>query len=80
MEREIRIISPWEDFGNLLLLRHIFKLVQFLFQFFLDGVMSISTMLCIAVYYLAQNPEMQERAYEEIQVRMASSVPATFYC
>jgi cytochrome P450 len=41
---------------------------KFLLQFFFDGVVTIASMLDIAVYYLAQNPEMQERAYEEIQV------------
>jgi hypothetical protein len=40
-----------------------------LFQFFFDGVITIASMLDIAIFYLAQNPEMQERAYEEIQVK-----------
>ena len=44
------------------------KITMFIAQFFFDGVVTISSMLCVAVYYLAQNPEMQERAYEEIQV------------
>ncbi len=42
---------------------------NFLLQFFFDGVITIGSMLDIAVFYLAQNPEMQERAYEEIQVK-----------
>jgi len=37
-------------------------------QFFFDGVMSAGTVLDVAVYFLAKNPEMQEKAYEEIQV------------
>ena len=40
----------------------------FLFQFFFDGVVSIASMLEVAVFYLAQNPDLQEKAFEEIQV------------
>lgn len=36
-------------------------------QFFFDGVVTMATMINTAVYYLAQNPDMQEKAYEEIQ-------------
>ena len=36
-------------------------------QFFIDGVATIETMLAVAVFFLAQNPDIQEKAFEEIQ-------------
>ncbi len=39
------------------------------FQFFFDAVLTIETMLDAAIFHLALNPEMQEKAYDEIQVR-----------
>ena len=41
------------------------------FQFFFDGVSTTASMISTAVYFLAQNPDMQERAYDEIQVIFA---------
>lgn len=37
-------------------------------QFFFDAVITIATMINVAVFYMANNEEMQEKAYDEIQV------------
>jgi hypothetical protein len=37
-------------------------------KFFLDGVVTLASMLDTAIFFLAQHPEMQEKAFEQIQV------------
>jgi cytochrome P450 len=44
-------------------------------QFFFDGVVTIASMLDVAVYYLAKYPEMQEKAFDEIQVNILTFGP-----
>jgi len=37
-------------------------------QFFFDGVASVSSMISVAIHALAKDPDLQEKAFEEIQV------------
>lgn len=43
-------------------------IVATIMQFFFDGILSAGTVLDVALLFLAKNPDMQEKAYEEIQV------------
>ncbi len=37
-------------------------------QFFFDAVLTIATMINVAVFHMANNEDIQEKAYDEIQV------------